>query len=98
MKTQLMQSGNDRLSHCVSGGASDPGERLGVYVEREAWLHPHLPLKPGHRTQGRRPRQAAPAEQGEFNICYQINKMSMHMVCWISESHAFKAQALHCVY
>ena len=48
----------------LQGGAADPGERLGVHVEREARLHPHLPLQPGHRAQGRGPRQTAPAEQG----------------------------------
>lgn len=48
----------------LPGGASDPGERLGVHVEQEARLHPHLPLQPGHRAQGRGPRQTAPAGQG----------------------------------
>lgn len=49
---------------CLPGGASDPGERLGVHVERADRLHPLLPLQPGHRAQGRGPRQTAPAEQG----------------------------------
>lgn len=39
---------------------------MGVHVEREAGLHPHLPLQPGHRAQGRSARQTAPAEQGIY--------------------------------
>ena len=46
------------------GGEADPGERLGVHVERAPGLHPHLPLQPGHWTQGWSARQTAQTQQG----------------------------------
>ncbi|XP_048119149.1 creatine kinase U-type, mitochondrial-like isoform X3 [Alosa alosa] len=45
-------------------GEADQGERLGVHVEQKAWLHPHLPIQPGHWPQGWCARQPAPPGQG----------------------------------
>lgn len=94
-----------KQTHCLVGlhipllgGASDPGERLGIYVEREAWLRPYLPLKPGHRTEGRCPRQAAPAEQGEFNVCKETPYVCFHTCVLLGFGVTFKAQDLHCVW
>lgn len=58
-----------RRLNCFShpGGAANPGARLGVHVEREAGIHPYLPLQPGHRAASRRPHQAAAAQQGSYH-------------------------------
>lgn len=45
---------------------------MGVHVEREARLHPHLPLQPGHWAQSWSPRQTAPPEQGNMDFCVII--------------------------
>lgn len=34
-------------------------------MERETWLCPHMSLQPGHRSESRGPRQAAPTQQGK---------------------------------
>lgn len=46
------------------GGAADSGERLGVHVERASGIHPHLPVQPGHRAQGRGAHPPALPQQG----------------------------------
>lgn len=46
------------------GGAADSGERLGVHVERASGIHPHLPVQPRHRTQGRGAHSPALPQQG----------------------------------
>lgn len=49
---------------CPLGGTPDSGERVGVHVERETWIHPHLPLQPWYRSESGGSCQATPARQG----------------------------------
>lgn len=55
------------------GGAADPGKRVGIYVERASWLHPHMSLQPGHRPQGRSSRTSAKTQQGKTHTHTPVN-------------------------
>lgn len=51
-----------------SGRATDPGERLGVHVERKTGLHLDVPVQPWHRPACWSSHQAATAEQSKVQV------------------------------